>query len=154
MWRGNVEQMGPRDASRRSNVTASCTRLHSAFPAMIKEMFMLWMIQTRGERRAQCTTLRYTTLSTPSLHPSIDLFSIPSPSPFPSLLMSPSFPHRPSSPLHILVLSCHMYFWLRVAVLHGSTRQHSQGAMTSPLLHTTQPTPVSQLEPGAVDAEK
>lgn len=70
---------------------ASSTRLRSAFSAVIKEMFMLWMMPRRGERRAQYSTLRYTTLSTPSLHPSIILFLTRSLFPFlVSIFPSPS----------------------------------------------------------------
>lgn len=132
-WRCCAKSRGG-DVSRRSGVTRV---LRSAFCAVIKEMFMLW-VMLRG---AQYSTVRYT------LHSISASFHIPL-----SHLFSRSLPHVSIFPSPSLVLSRQMYFWLGVAVLHGSALQHSRGAMTSSP-SPPRPAPLPQLQPQAKDTD-
>lgn len=113
MWHGNVKGVwgGTMMWADRAVWHASSTQLYFAFSAVIKEMFMLQMMPRRGERRAQYSTLRNTIPSSTSLQPST----------IPILILAFSFLMSPSFLLPPFPLSCQMYFWLRVAVLHGST---------------------------------
>lgn len=97
-WRyvawGCQGEVGKCDVSRRSSVTRVLSSIHFAFSAVIKEMFMLRMMQRRGQRRAQPSTLRHTTPSTIALHPSTITILLAS-----SSLVSPSFFRPPFSSL-------------------------------------------------------
>lgn len=115
---------------------ASSTRFCSA---VIKEMFMLWMMPRRGERSAQYSTPRYTTLST-------ILFLIRSPFPF---LMSPSFFLPPLPSLARCSFGSEWQF--RTAPHCSTVRQWWQA---SPPSNPPQPTALPLLEPQADATEK
>lgn len=133
---------GVRDASRRSSVTRV---LHSAFSAVIKEMFMLRMMPRRGERRAQYSTLRKTTPSTPSLHPSTIPILILMLVFFP-FLMSPSFPLSPLSSLARCIFGSEWQFCM------APHTPRSDDKSTPPT--TPKPTPLPEIEPQAEDIER
>lgn len=123
---------------------ASSARLCYAFSAVIKEMFMLWMMPRRGERRAQYSTLRYTTLATPSRNLSAIFLPIRPPCPF---LMSPSFLLPPLSfPARCIFGSD----WQFSTAPHGSIAEEWWQA---PPLRLPQLTALPQLGPQAKDTE-